>query len=183
MQLLDDEPSPKETHLDQIKTERLARAAAAKKKIQDEILAQAKYVGHDHSYASTCNTVAAETECDIAEVTQPDLVTELYTNHVIVVPEYLTNLEESTRSLSASELWLEARKFKITVSIMKEVCHRKSATSCRTFIRTKLSQAQVTTAAILYGKQHENEAILSYVCSRKANKLLLKLTQKIPGLV
>jgi len=32
MQLLDDEPSPKKTHLDQIKTERLAQAAAAKKK-------------------------------------------------------------------------------------------------------------------------------------------------------
>jgi len=167
MQLLDDEPSPKETHLDQIKTERLARAAAAKKKIQDEFLAQAKYVGHDHSYASTCNAVAAETECDIAEVTQPDLVTELYTNHVMVDPEYLANLEESTRSQSASELWFEARKFRITASIMREVCHRKSTTSCRAFIRTKLSRAQVTTAAISYGKQHENEAILSYVRFKK----------------
>ena len=76
MQLLDDESSPNEIHLDQIKTKRLARAAAAKKKIQEKFLAQAKYVGHDHSYASTCNaaTDAAETECDTAEVTQPDLV-------------------------------------------------------------------------------------------------------------
>ena len=47
MQLFDDEPSPHETHLDQIKTERLAwAAAAAKKKNSREVF---KYVGHDHS--------------------------------------------------------------------------------------------------------------------------------------
>ena len=55
------------------------------------------------------------------EVTQPDLVTELYTNHVVVNSDCLAELEESTSSQSASELWFEARKFRITASIMKEV--------------------------------------------------------------
>ena len=159
MQLLDNEPSPKETYLDEIKTERLTRAAAAKKIFQEKLSAQAKHVGQDHSYTrSSAVTDAAEPECDMTEVTQPHLVTELYTNHVVMNPDCLADIEESTRSQSSSELWFEARKFRITASIMKEVCHRKSTTSCRAFIQTKLSQAQ---SAISYGRQHENEAILS----------------------
>jgi len=46
---------------------------------------------------------------------------------------------------------------------MREVCHRKSTTSCQAFIKTKLAWAQVTTAAISYEKLHENQAILLYV--------------------
>ena len=105
MQLLDNKPSPKETHLDKIKTERLVRAAAAKKIFQEKLSAQAKHVGQDHSYAqSSAVTDAAELECDMAEVTQPHLVTELYTNHVVVNPDCLADFEESTRSQSTSEL-------------------------------------------------------------------------------
>jgi len=170
MQLLDNEPSPKETHLDEIKTERLARAAAAKKKFQEKLAVQVKHIELDHSYAcSSAVTDAAEPECDTTEVTQPDIATELYTNHVVLNPDCVANLEESTRSQSASELWFEARKFRITASIMKEVCHRRSTTSCQAFIRIKLSQEQVKTAAILYGKQSHLMCI-----SRKANKFLLK---------
>lgn len=148
MQLLDNKPSRKETRLDEIKTERLAQAAAAKKVFLLKLSAQEKHVGQDHSYArSSAVADAAEPECEMTEVTQPHLVTELYTNHVVVNPDCLADIEESTRSQSASELWFKARKFRITASIMKEVCHRKSTTN-----QTKLSQAQVTTAAISYGR-------------------------------
>ena len=178
LQLLDSESSPRETHLDEIKTERLSRAAAAKKKFQEKLSVQVKHVGQDHSYAgSSAVTDAAEPECDATEVTQPDLVTELYTNHVVVNPDFLAELEESTRSQSASELWFEARTFRITASITKEVCHRKSTTSCHAFIRTKLSQAQVSTAAISYGKQHENEAILSYVHCKKGQQSTVEVNK------
>ena len=181
MQLLDKEPSPKETHLEEIKTERLARATAAKKIFQEKLSAQAKHVGQDHNYAqSSAVTDAAKLECDtsyMTEVTQPHLVTELYTNHVVVNPDCLADIEESTRSQLTSELWFEARKFRITASIMKEVCHRKSTTSCRAFIQTKLSQAQVTTAAILYGRQHENEAILSYVRFKKSQQINIEVNK------
>lgn len=101
MQLLDNEPSPKETHLDEIKTERLARAAAAKKIFQEKLSAQAKHVGQDHSYAqSSAVTDAAEPECDMTEVTQPHLVTEFYTNHVVVNPDCLADIGEHQESIS-----------------------------------------------------------------------------------
>ena len=45
---------------------------------------------------------------------------------------------------------------------MREVWHRKSTTSCRAFIQSKLSPSQITTAAISYSKQHENEAYVNY---------------------
>ena len=55
---------------------------------------------------------------------------------------------------------------------MKEVCHRKSTTTCEVFILAKLSPAQIIAAATCYGKPHEKDAILSYVCYHKAKELM-----------
>ena len=55
---------------------------------------------------------------------------------------------------------------------MKEVCHRKSTTSCEVFIWAKISPAQITTAATCYGKLYEKDAISSYVWYQKAKKLM-----------
>ena len=52
LQLLDDEPAPLETHFDEIKKERLARAAAQKKRLLTELTARLHHVNHDHTY--TC---------------------------------------------------------------------------------------------------------------------------------
>ena len=52
---------------------------------------------------------------------------------------------------------------------MKEVCHRKDSTSCRSFLVKKLSSIPTITAAICYGIRHELYAIESYKNHRKLN--------------
>ena len=105
------------------KIKRLACATAAKKVLQEKLSAQVKLVEHDHNYVCTHTTVtdAAEPVCDMTEMMQPNLVTKLYTSHVVVNTDHRVSLEENTRSQSASELWFEARKFRITASIMRGV--------------------------------------------------------------
>ena len=57
LQLLDDEPAPLETHLDEIKKERLARAAAQKKRILTELAVRLNHVNHDHTYSMPVQTM------------------------------------------------------------------------------------------------------------------------------
>ena len=46
---------------------------------------------------------------------------------------------------------------------MKEVCHRKSSTSCEAFIQKKLVFKSINTPAIHYGQHNETIAVISYV--------------------
>ena len=92
-----------------------------------------------------------------------DMVDNLYRNHVCLSSEACIQLEASTQTQSCSEHWLNERKLRITASIMKEVCHQKTTTSCEAFIRKKLTPRHIDTAAIRYGKDHESTAVKSYV--------------------
>ena len=82
---LDDEPPPQESHFDEVKKERLARAAAQKKKFQEDLLARLIHVKHDHSYFLTesdaSDTCVTEEK---ASAVQPHLVNKLYQNHVVL---------------------------------------------------------------------------------------------------
>ena len=60
LQLLDEAPAPLETHLDEIKQERLSRAAAQKKLLHD-LAAKQSHVNDDHTYASISNGGTDET--------------------------------------------------------------------------------------------------------------------------
>ena len=151
MQILDDEPPPQESHFDEVKKERLARAAAQKKKFQEDLLAKPSYVKHDHGYFLT-DSVASDT-CVTEEkglAVQPHLVNELYQNHVVLNFDQIKSLEADTRTHSDSELWFNARRFRITASIMKEVCHRKGTTVMKhlfgqSFLQHKLQQQPFVT--------------------------------------
>ncbi|XP_065903217.1 uncharacterized protein [Dysidea avara] len=79
LQLFDDEPPPLESHFDQVKKERVARAAA-QKKFQDDLAAQVVHVKHDH-----CYTHERSDANDIEEkesVVPPHLTNVLYRSHV-----------------------------------------------------------------------------------------------------
>jgi len=65
------------------------------------------------------------------------------------------------------------RKFRITASIMKEVCHCKDTTSCNAFIQRKLMPKQIDSKAVRYGKNNEELAIKAYVnCLRKEDRIV-----------
>ena len=182
MQILDEEPPPQESHIDEVKRERLARAAAQKKKFQEDLLARLIHVKQDHSYFLTENDAndAYVTE-EKGSPAQPHLVNELYQSHVVLNFDEVKSLEANTRTQSDSKVWYNARKLRITASIMKEVCHRKSTTSCEAFIRAKLLPAQITTTATCYGKQHEKDAISSYICYQKSQGINVEVSKS--GLV
>ena len=46
---------------------------------------------------------------------------------------------------------------------MKTVCHRKRDTNINSFITSKLCSKAINSAAVNYGKMHEDKAIKSYV--------------------
>jgi len=64
---------------------------------------------------------------------------------------------------SCSDLWHQERKFRISASIMKSVCHKRKDTSSTSFITNKLCPKAINIAAINYGRVHEDVAIKSYV--------------------
>jgi len=175
LQLFDDDPPPQESHSDEIKKERLERAAAQKKKFQEDLSAQLIHVKLDHCYSVASNDESNSEEKEV--VALPHLAKELYESHVMLSSEQISILEANTRTQSNSELWFDTRKLRITASIMKEVCHRKSTTNCEGFLHAKLCPAQFTTAAISYGKQHENDAISSYIHYKKCQGINVEVAQ------
>ena len=137
LQLLDDERAQSEDSTKQIKEERILRAAAQKSKFQQELSRSIKGVNHDHSY---CNGAMMGSRCEVQSEPAPDhLVRNLYEEHICISPTDAQELEIATRNQSLSNLWHTERKFRITASIIKEVCHRKPSTSVKAFIVNKLS--------------------------------------------
>jgi len=88
---------------------------------------------------------------------------QLYNNEVVIDASVAKVLEEKTREQSSSNLWHNQRKLRITASIMKEVCHRRINTSCTAFVKRKISNVPLNTAAVRYGREHEKDANNCYV--------------------
>ena len=171
LQMLDDEPAPLESREDFLrkeKEERLSRAAEKKHQFQEELVAKQLLVQHDHKY-SLCGMDEHPTEKhnDSADINH--LAKLLYYNHVSIDMTAIHKLEIDTRAQSDSEVWHRERKLRITASMMKEVCHRKDSTSCKSFLSKKLSPTAAISAAMCYGIRHEQYAIESYKNHRKLN--------------
>ena len=165
VQLLDEEPSPPESHEEEVKKQRLARAAAQKRKFLNELEAKLNHVQHDHTYGLTCNDMEGKIYRDesplpatpsycVNEVCE-NQVKLLYENQVKLNLVQATTLEANTRTQFCSELWHNERILRITASIMKEVCHRRPTTSCKSFIEKKLFPKPVDTISTCYGRRHE----------------------------
>ena len=180
LQLLDDEPAPAENHLEEIKSERIARTAMQRRMFLDELLAKQHHVKHDHTYTSVGNegegTIVSEALKDEASVVPSYLISQLYENQVVLNLQQAADIEMKTRTQSLSELWHSERKLRITASIMKEVCHRKTNTSCKAFVQNKIDPKPVYTAAICYGKKHENNAVLSYVTFQQSHGIVVEVS-------
>ena len=165
LQLLDDEPAPLETHFDEVKKERLARAVAQKKRLLTEIAATLHNVNHDHTYA--CANQEGTEDAAIgnlkSELPTSQSVHLLYECEVVLNTKAAAELEQQTRNQATSELWHSERKLRITASIMKEVCHRKPTTSCIAFVQKKIHPKPLNTVAVHYGRTHESDAISSYL--------------------
>ena len=171
LQMLDDEPAPlesREEFLEKEKEERLSHAAEKKCRFQEELATMQLCVQHDHRYASYTADKPLTESCDhSADIHH--LVRSLYTNHICINITNIHELEIHTRGQSSSEMWHHERKLRITASMMKEVCHRKETTSCKSFLMKKLSCTAVTTAAMRYGIRHAQCAIESYKNFHKLN--------------
>jgi len=118
-------------HLDEVKKERLARAAAQKKRLFTELAARLNHVKHDLTYFCTRKEGTDESgKIDVKDdVPTSQAIHLLYEHKVVLDTEAATKLELQMRKQATSELWHSERKLRITASIMKEVCHRKPTTS------------------------------------------------------
>ena len=101
--------------------------------------------------------ITYEASKDKASVVPMYLISQLYENQVVLNLQQAADLEMKTRSQSSSELWHSERNLRITVSIMKEVCHRKANTNCKAFVQKKIDPRPV---------QSVMDAILSYQRNR-----------------
>ena len=161
LQLLDDEPAPLENRTKQIREEGIAKAAAQKLKFQQEVSKNIKEVNYDHNY---CSSAIMASHHQVKSEPAPDhLIRNLYEEHICISPTDAIELEITTWNQSLSNLWHNERKFRITASIMKEVCHRKPSTSVKVFIESKLSPKPVNSPAINYGQRNEEIAVKSYI--------------------
>jgi len=155
LQLLDDEPAPLETHFDEIKKERLARAAAQKKRLLTE--------------AETVNLKSNLPVLQAAHL--------LYECQVVLDTKAAAELEQQTQKQATSDLWHNERKLRITASIMKEVCHRRPTTSCNAFVKRKIHPKPLNTVAVQYGRAHEQDTISSYLDYYSSRGVAMELKQ------
>ncbi|XP_065899160.1 uncharacterized protein [Dysidea avara] len=177
LQLLDEEAPSTENRVERMRTERLKKATAQKKKLLDDLSALQKLLQLDHPYScptalsDRCNDSTIEMPMDM----QQDLVNRLYRNHVCLSPQACVQVEAKTQAQSQSETWHHERKLRITASIMKEVCHRKSSTSCEAFIRKKLGSKSINTPAVRYGQHNETIAVRSYVNYQNKRGIMIQV--------
>ena len=155
LQLLDEEPAPLETYLDEIKQERLSRAAAQKKKLLHDLAAKQTHVNHDHTYASVSNAGIDETVFEDQKINYSlatsQLVCELYEDKVVLNSEQAIELEMKTWEQASCKLWHSESKLWITAPVIKEVCHRKASISCTAFMQKKINPKVLYTPALCYG--------------------------------
>ena len=96
MQLFDDEPAPSESHEDEVKKQRLARAAFKKEIFQRELAAKLNHVNHDHTYSSNGSNKAVV--LDGKQSSGSSQLHNILYEHLIIVDSFQAIiLEENTR--------------------------------------------------------------------------------------
>lgn len=116
LQLFDAEPAPSVNRVEQIREERIARAAAQQLKFKQDLSQLLNNANHDHSY---CGNKITASQYKVKDEPPPQhLVRALYEEHICIGRTEAAELELTTRNQSQSDLWHEERKLRITSSIM-----------------------------------------------------------------
>ena len=97
LQLLDIEPPPSESRSENLKQERLALAAAKRKKFQDELSTKLLHLNWDHCYSSSVNNLGDTNNEDSIPQASKDLVDQFYQSHIVVDSEKAAEVERSTQ--------------------------------------------------------------------------------------
>ena len=161
LQLLDDETAPSEDKIQKAREERISKAKAMQSRFQQELCDLISVANHDHSYSSSAIAASHYTVEDSKVPPSPDVVRNLYEEHICIGPSEAIYIEAST-------LWHDERKLRISASIMKTICHRKQETGMKPFVTNKLAQKSINSPAINYGLKNESIAIDSYInCQKK----------------
>jgi len=163
LQLLDEETAPTENRLDQIRSERIARAAHKKSQFQLSLAHLTEATNHDYNYFNSSSTVPVTHNKNDSAPAPQHLLRNLYEKHVCIGPNETVELEIETRTQNLSNAWHEERKLRITASIMKDVCHRKPKTDVTSFVNRKLAPNSIKSPGIEYGRSNGHLAIKSYV--------------------
>ena len=128
LQLLDDEHAPSSDNRTKLtRDKRLARAEAQRSKFQTNLSKLLKQANCDHTCsAGSISAVHHEVE---NEPPQLHVVRNLHEEHICISPSKAIEIEALTRKQSCSDIWHQEKKFRISASIMKTVCHRKRDTN------------------------------------------------------
>ena len=173
LQLFDAEPAPSVNRVEQIREERIARAAAEKLKFKQDLSQLVNNVNHDHSY---CGTVITASQYKVKdEPASQHLIRTLYEKHICIGPTEAAELELTTRNQSQSDHWHEERKLRITASIMKTFCNKRPKTDINNFIKNKLAPKPINSAAIKYGQRNEDVVIKCYIEYQKKKGFILNI--------
>lgn len=119
LQLLDDQPAPVDSHLDEIKRERIVRGAEQKKGLLSELTAKLDQVNHDLTYAFFSREMEDNIFPSNDTPTGQSHGMQLYDSEVVIDAKLAKELEKKTREQSTLNLWHNQRKLRITASIMK----------------------------------------------------------------
>ena len=115
-----------------MKEERRARAVSKQIKFWQDLSRLVDNVGHDHCY---CSAETNTGQHEVKDIPAPQhLVRQLYEKHICIGPSKAAELEMTTCHQSKSDLWNEERKLRITSSIMKSVCNRRSKSDVKKYI-------------------------------------------------
>ena len=133
LQLLDDETAPSEDKIQKAREERISKAKAMQSRFQQELCDLISVANHDHSYSSSAIAASPYTVEDSKVPPSPDIVRNLYEEHICIGPSEAIYIEAST-------LWHDERKLRISASIMKTICHGKQETGMKPFVTNKLAQ-------------------------------------------
>ncbi|CAH1248798.1 Hypp8418 [Branchiostoma lanceolatum] len=83
-------------------------------------------------------------------------------NRVGVSEEEQRSFEEKTRQQSASSLWRDLRKDRLTASMFGELCKRRRTTPCNRILTDLLYKGPVSSESMRWGRLHEADAIEAY---------------------
>ena len=97
LQLLDGEPAPLETHLNEIRKERLSRANAQKKKLLSDLGAKLSHAKHDHTYTGVGREDVVFDDMNSVCTATLHLVCHFYEGKVVINSNEATELEIKTR--------------------------------------------------------------------------------------
>ncbi|XP_078655620.1 uncharacterized protein LOC144902215 [Branchiostoma floridae x Branchiostoma belcheri] len=116
----------------------------------------AKNTGPDCHYGPN----AQQPEVDSATLSK---LCEQVSSRLSVTGEEQAMYEEKTRQQASSSLWGNLRKERLTASKFGELCKRRRTTPCARIVTDMLYKGPITSAALRWGKVHEDDAIKAYV--------------------